>query len=386
MAATTPLNPNTLATSPCVTILAVAPASTFSQSVCRLNCLTLSITLLSRWVVQATLGCLSVTVRTPMRWVRPPVMLAAILTTGVLTFMGNVPAQAETTVVVTIKPLHALVAEVMRGVGEPVLLVKASSSPHTYALKPSDVATLNHCDVFFRTSDALEPFTTRIIAALPNQVTVISLLEAPGVMLLARRTGPSFERHAHTSYDMAQHNGDHTHPSAADGHAWLDTDNAKAMVEHIAVVLSAKDPAHRATFSSNAETLQGRLDRLGTELASTLRPVASKPYIVFHDALQYFERRFGLNDVGSISLSPEIPPGAKRLTQLREKIKALGALCVFAEPQFGDALVRALIEGTAAQTGTLDPEGSKLAPGPDLYFAIMRRLASDLTRCLSLPG
>ena len=158
--------------------------------------------------------------------------------------------------------------------------------------------------------------------------TVTLVYEAPGVTLLARRTGPSFERHAHTSYDMAQHNGDHTHPSAADGHAWLDTDNAKAMVEHIAVVLSAKDPAHRATFSSNAETLQGRLDRLGTELASTLRPVASKPYIVFHDALQYFERRFGLNDVGSISLSPEIPPGAKRLTQLREPIDRAGAFGV----------------------------------------------------------
>ena len=139
--------------------------------------------------------------------------------------------------VVTIKPLHALVAEVMRGAGEPLLLVKARPRRTPMLSSPPTWRALNHSDLFFRTSDALEPFTTRIIAALPNQVKVISLLEAPGVMLLARRPGPNFERHAHATYDTSQHNGDRTHPTPADGHAWLDTDNAKAMVEHIALVL-----------------------------------------------------------------------------------------------------------------------------------------------------
>jgi zinc transport system substrate-binding protein len=317
-----------------------------------------------------------------MRWLSA----VAILTAGLLTSVGIGPAWAQTRVVVTIKPLHALVAGVMQGIGEPMLLVKAASSPHTYALKPSDIATLNHSDLFFRTSDALEPFAARIVQALPKQVAVVTLLEAPGVTLLASRRGPSFERRAHDANEGAQHQWDHSDLRAVDGHAWLDTDNAKAMVAQIALVLGEKDPANAATFTSNAEALQGRLDRLAGEIAGTLKPVINKPYVVFHDALQYFERRFGLNDVGSISITPEIPPGARRLTQLREKIKSVGALCVFAEPQFGAALVRALIEGTAARSGTLDPEGSALAPGPDLYFAMMRGLASDLTRCLSLTG
>jgi zinc transport system substrate-binding protein len=310
--------------------------------------------------------------------------MVAIL--GLLTIGGMPAVRAGTGVVVTIKPLHALVAEVMRGAGEPVLLVKAASSPHTYALKPSDVMALNHSDLFFRTSDALEPFTVRISRSLPDRLKVVTLLEAPGVTLLALRRGPIFEPHTHDANDTTQHQLDHTDLGVIDGHAWLDTDNAMAMVDHIAHILAARDPANAATFNSNAQTLKARLDRLGRELERTLKPVTRKPYIVFHDALQYFERRFGLNDVGSISISPEIPPSAKRLKQLREKIKAAGASCVFAEPQFGDALVRAVVEGTAARTGTLDPEGSKLTPGPDLYFALMRGLASDLTICLSLTG
>jgi zinc transport system substrate-binding protein len=90
--------------------------------------------------------------------------------------------------------------------------------------------------------------------------------------------------------------------------------------------------------------------------------------------------------VGSISVSPEVPASGKRLTELRRKIDELGAVCVFAEPQFDTRLVDNLIEGTSARSGTLDPEGGRLEPGPDLYFTLMRRLAGDLKSCLSPPA
>jgi ABC-type Zn2+ transport system substrate-binding protein/surface adhesin len=34
----------------------------------------------------------------------------------------------------------------------------------------------------------------------------------------------------------------------------------------------------------------------------------------------------------------------------------------------------------------LDPEAINLAPGPDLYFTLLRTLAADLTRCLTTPA
>ena len=82
----------------------------------------------------------------------------------------------------------------------------------------------------------------------------------------------------------------------------------------------------------------------------------------------------------------EVQPSAKRLTELRRKIQSLSAVCVFAEPAFDRRLVDNLIEGTAARTGTLDPEGGSLDPGPDLYFALMRKLAAALKSCLAPPA
>ena len=289
------------------------------------------------------------------------------------------PVVANTAVVVTIKPVHALVAGVMRGVAEPKLLVRGSSSPHTYALSPSDAAALYSAAVFFRVSPQLEPFTYRIARALPKEVQVVSLVEAPGLELLAVRRGPAFEREG----THAEHAGS---VDVSDGHAWLDPENAKAMVAYITEILSRKDPAHSDAFRSNAEDLQHRLDLLKRELEQTLTPIADRPYVVFHDAMHYFEQRFGLNAVGAISVSPEISPSAARLIELRRKLRAAGAQCAFAEPQFSMALVSTVVEGTGARVGMLDPEAINLAPGPDLYFTLLRNLAADLTRCLTTPA
>src|SRR5262245_66434013 len=88
--------------------------------------------------------------------------LAAVVAVGLA-----VPAADALEVVVTIKPLHALVARIMAGTGTPYLLVQGALSGHTYALKPSDAARLNQADVFIRMSDPMEPFTTKLIHSLP---------------------------------------------------------------------------------------------------------------------------------------------------------------------------------------------------------------------------
>jgi zinc transport system substrate-binding protein len=296
---------------------------------------------------------------------------------------------AEPKVVVTIKPLHALVAQVMSGVGKPELLIRGSASPHTFTLRPSETRMLHEADLFVRMSETVEPFTARLVRSLPKTVEVVTLQETPLLKLLARRTHATFERHDHSSDGHKDHDESHGVPrpdGAVDGHAWLDPDNAAAMVDRIAQALGAKDPAHAAAFKANAEALKTRLMALADELDRDLRPIASRPYIVFHDAYQYLERRYGLNVVGSISVSPEVPASGKRLTELRRKIDELGAVCVFAEPYTDVRLVDNLIEGTSARSGTLDPEGGRLEPGPDLYFTLMRRLAGDLKGCLSPPA
>jgi zinc transport system substrate-binding protein len=307
-------------------------------------------------------------------------------------FSGSVAAAEPPKVVVTIKPIHSLVSEVMAGVGIPTLLVSGTASPHTFTLRPSTARAINEADVFIRTSESLEPFTHKITQALPPSVTVLTLTDASGVTLLDQRHGGTFEPHVHGHPAGEEHADGDGHDARAehddddegkDGHIWLDPQNVKAIVAAVTKTLAARYPEHADQFASNAAALGQRLDALNQEIAAELGSAQSKPFIVFHDATQYFESRYGLNAVGSITVSPDIPPSAKRLTEVRQKIISLGAVCVFSEPDFQPKLVAAVTEATAARSGTIDAEGLMLAPGPNLYFDLMRGLAHNLARCLN---
>jgi zinc transport system substrate-binding protein len=298
------------------------------------------------------------------------------------------PAAAPLKVVVTLKPIHALALQVLDGVTTPVLVVDGAASPHTYALKPSDAKLFNEADLVVRTSEALEPFTARVVRSLPKSVQVLTLDGAAGIKTLPRRTGATFEAHAHGKGD-AKHNHAHAHGGGAkgkvaiDGHLWLDPDNAKAIIAELARAATAKRPQNAAQITANAAKAAARIDALDRDIATRLATSKGRPYVVFHDALQYFEQRYGLTPVGAITVDPEVPPTAKRLADVRGRIKGLKAACVFSEPGYESKIVQSVIEGTSAKTGVLDPEALGVEKGADAYDAMMRRLADGFQACLA---
>ena len=302
-----------------------------------------------------------------------------------LLFTGT--ALAAPHVVASTKPVHSLVSAVMGEVGTPTLIVRGAASPHTYSLRPSDAAALENADIVFWTGHGMELFLAKALDSLALKAEVVELAEAPGIVLLPLREGGAFEAHVHDDaghdHDGHDHDG-HDHDSHGDGdmHFWLDPDNAGLMVTHIADVLAVADPENAEVYRANAEAELQRLDALADELQVKLAPVAGKPFIVFHDAYQYFEARFGLELAGAVTISPDVMPGAARIDQLRDRVGELGATCVFAEPNFEPAIIRTIVEGTEAASGVLDPEGSALTEGPDLYPQLLRGLADGLVDCL----
>jgi len=330
----------------------------------------------------------------------------ALLLSTALLAAGTVVARAEVPdVVVSIKPIHSLVAAIMQGVGEPKLIVEGAASPHTYSLKPSNAAALQDADVVFWVGHGLEAFLEKPLETLGGKATVVELDDTPGLEKLPFREGGPFEPHVHEGEEGHDHaheehaHGEDGHDHAAeaeedhdhehgeyDMHLWLSADNARAIAAEAAKVLAEKDPGNTEAYNKNLASLNDRLAALDTEIAETVAPVKDKPFIVFHDAYQYFEHRYGVHAAGSITVSPETLPGAARLTQIHDKVKALGATCVFAEPQFEPKLVNVVIEGTPAKSGTLDPEAATLDPGPELYFTLMKGIATSLRDCLGGAG
>lgn len=356
-----------------------------------------------------------------------------LLAAGLLCAAAIPSAWAEAPrVVATISPVHALTAGVMAGVGEPHLLVPAGQSPHTYALRPSDARALQQADIVFHIGEQLETFLQQPLRTLAGSAQLVTLMAQPGLLLLPARRGGTWEAHTH-DHDHAHdavhgdaqahghdHDHDHDHEHAAehghahghhdehehghehehgygdsaraepdghgaplDPHIWLHPANARVLVEAIAAALSVHDPAHAATYQANAEALAQRLAALEQELDEMLAPVRDRPFLVFHDGYQYFERAFGLRAAGSITVGPEQQPGAQRLRAIRDKIVALGAVCVFREPQFPPSLVETVVDGTDARIGELDPLGGASGTGAEPYFTLLRTLAGNLRACLA---
>lgn len=308
-------------------------------------------------------------------------------------------AFADVKVVTSIKPVHSLVAAVMQGVGTPDLIVEGAGSPHTYALKPSQAKQLQEADLVFWMSHDLEAFLEKSIDGIATKAVSVPLMESRGLMTLGFREGGAFDDHGHDEHDdHDEHDKDDDHDhekhddhdehdhGEVDPHVWLDPENAKAMVHEIEEALAKADPANAATYESNAEAVMAKLDSLVAEIDSELQPVKGRGYIVFHDAYQYFENRFGVSAIGSITVSPEVLPGAERISDLQEKVRSLDATCVFSEPQFEPKLVATVTENTNARTGVLDPLGAAIDKGPNLYFTLIRNMASSLKNCLLGSG
>ena len=323
---------------------------------------------------------------------------------------GPVLADEPPLVVASIKPIHSLVAGVMEGVGEPYLLVKGGGSPHGYVMKPTDAQAVADAQLLFWIGEGLETFLMRPIETLGENADVVELGRVPGIVVLPLREGGAWDSHAHAEHEEhaedegheehAEHDGHEDHAEhdegeehgdshghdhgegAFDMHVWLDPQNAGAMADAIADSLAKADPARAEIYRANALQLQERLWALDGELAPSLAPLKDRPYIVFHDAYQYFESRYNLSPVGSITLDPHRAPGAKRLIEIRDKIQETGALCVFTEPQFSPGVAETVVEGSQTKLGVLDPLGAEIPDGSDLYFTLLENLGTNLKGCL----
>jgi len=296
------------------------------------------------------------------------------------------PAVAAPKVIASVVPVHGIVSAVMGETGQPELLLSGSMSEHRATFTPQQIAGLGKADVVFIIGRGLEAKLSQISGSeTVNGKRFVELSSAPGITTHPVREGGAWEAHGHDH----DHDHDHGHDEAADGvlsfdpHVWLDPANAKAMAAAVAAELAKADPANAAAYTANAETFARSLDALSEEIAAELAPVKTVPYVVFHDAYQYFEKRFGLAAAGSISDVSAAAPSAKRLREVRRKIADVKAACVFREPQFDGKMVQTVIEGTGAREGMLDPIGASITPGPGAYQQLLQDLSKNLKACLA---
>jgi len=155
------------------------------------------------------------------------------------------------------------------------------------------------------------------------------------------------------------------------------------MLGEIEQTLSKLDPKNAEKYKANAKAEAEEITKVSEALKTSLKDDQSRSFVVFHDAYRYFEEAYNLNAVGSVTVSPEVLPGAKRLKEVREKLENLNVSCVFSEVQFNPRMVAVLKEGTGVNSAELDPLGSSLEPGPQLYTDLLKNMGSAFNACLA---
>ena len=329
-------------------------------------------------------------------------------TISLLTFISY--AKADTKVVASIKPIHSLISYVMDGVGTPGLLVDGSSSPHTFQLKPSHATMLQEADIVFWIGEDLESFLETPLESIAKEAKQVTLMESEDIVMLKFREKNVFDDHddhgdehddhdehgdEHDEHEEHEEHGDEhdEHEDEHDDHAhhdghnhgefdihfWLDPEIAKTIVQIAAKEISEIDPANASKYEANAAKALNKLDQLINDTRGKINKDAT--YVVFHDAFQYFEQRFGIEVIGALTVNPEVLPGAKQLAEIREVIEHEGVNCLFSEPQFNPTIAETIASDTGVKAAVLDPLGAELEPGKDLYFDLISDMASSFESC-----
>ena len=309
---------------------------------------------------------------------------STIFTLTAALFLVLTPLKAEISVVTSIKPLHSLTSYIMEGVGEPELIIDGVASPHNFQIKPSHAKMLQNADLVIWIGEDLESFLPTALKSIPKDAVVFELLDQSGLKKLKFREKNIFEGHddhAKKEDDHDDHgHDDHGHGHGSfDPHIWLDPANAKVIVKKITNQLSKIDKDNASTYKANSKKVIKDLDGLIKEVKNEINKDAS--FVVFHDAYQYFEKRFGLSVIGALTVNPDVMPGAEQLSEIREVIEHEKAKCIFSEPQFNPNIINSIASDTGVKTGVLDPLGANIDKGKNMYFDLIKDMSNSLKGC-----
>ena len=314
---------------------------------------------------------------------------STIFTLTAALFLVLTPLKAEISVVTSIKPLHSLTSYIMEGVGEPELIIDGVASPHNFQIKPSHAKMLQNADLVIWIGEDLESFLPTALKSIPKDAVVFELLDQSGLKKLKFREKNIFEGHDDHGHDehakKEDDHDDHGHDDHGHGHGsfdphiWLDPANAKVIVKKITNQLSKIDKDNASKYKANSKKVIKDLDGLIKEVKNEINKDAS--FVVFHDAYQYFEKRFGLSVIGALTVNPDVMPGAEQLSERREVIEHEKAKCIFSEPQFNPNIINSIASDTGVKTGVLDPLGANIDKGKNMYFDLIKDMSNSLKDC-----
>lgn len=261
-------------------------------------------------------------------------------------------------VAASIAPLADFSRKVGGKLVEVKLLVPPGTNPHTYQIRPDEMEFLSNASVLVLNGIGLEFWADKAIDAAGNPKLIV-VRAADGLKTIG-------------SSEDAEH-------QLGNPHVWVDPVYAIRQVEAIRNAFIKADPAHKATYSANAEAYIKSLKQLDKDIRAEVRTFRSKEFVAFHPAWVYFAHEYGLHEAAVIQQSPGKEPTPLELENVIATVKKLKAKAIFAEPQYSPKAAEVVADETGAKVLFLDPLGQP----PDYdYIATMRKNLRQMARAL----
>ena len=276
----------------------------------------------------------------------------------------------------------------MDGIGKPDLIVDGYNSPHGFSLKPSHAKMLENADLVIWIGEDLEAFLEKPLDTIAKKAKNIELMDLKEIQKLEFREKNIFEEHDdhkekddHKGHDDHKEKDDHKghNHGEHDPHVWLDPINAKVIIKEITKQLVKLDSKNSSAYKSNSKKALTDIDKLTQNIKKDLNK--DLRFVVFHDAYQYFEKRFGIQVLGALTVNTDVMPGAEQLSEIREVIEHEKVNCLFSEPQFNPAIIKSIAKDTNVKIGILDPLGASLDKGKNLYFDLIKNISNSFKGC-----
>jgi len=275
-------------------------------------------------------------------------MAALLLLTG----CRNAQQPQQTTLWVTIAPLRSLVQAITGDDFAVEVLVPPSASPETFEPTPRQYGTLTRSPLIFGTG--LIDFERQLLERLEHPECIVNLSE--GIDLIAGSCS-----HAHAGHDdaeEAEHAGgtEHTehaeHAHGVDPHIWTSPRELQRMAANAYRAIHAQWP-DSMRYTANYEALCRRIAEVDSLVARRLSGVQRRWFLIYHPALTYYARAYGLRQVAVEEDGKE--PSARRLAALIDSARRDGVRTVFYQAQFPASSVEVIAEDIAGRAVRIDP-------------------------------
>jgi len=281
-------------------------------------------------------------------------------------------AQSTPQVVVSIKPIHSIVAFLMEGVASPELLLQSNNSAHTFHLKPSQIRMIDTADLVISIGDEFEIGLRKALKNLDesNRFEIISL----GSLNVHKYR-------AEKIYEKVQQE-DSQEDLIADMHLWLDLDNMKKIAQHINGLLIDINPANQDKYNMNLASLNSKLDVLQIELEKQMLPFSSDLYATYSDTIQYFEKKYNLGRPVIVTPYHGARLSINRTLASKNTINDLNIPCLIYGTEVRKSQISVLSEGLKIKAHKIDILGQEFDKGPNQFFNLMKKISNQVASCL----